>query len=60
MDTGFGSAHDSSFHMAFCDAAVRAISYDIDPNLHVRLCLRDDGLPADPDMSGPFPPIRRE
>jgi prepilin-type N-terminal cleavage/methylation domain-containing protein/prepilin-type processing-associated H-X9-DG protein len=46
----FGSAHPSTFHMAFCDGSVHGISYDIDPWIHKILGGRDDGETV--DMSG--------
>lgn len=30
----FGSAHDSVFHMAFCDGHVESVAYDIDLQVH--------------------------
>ncbi|HEY3393869.1 MAG TPA: DUF1559 domain-containing protein [Lacipirellulaceae bacterium] len=45
----FGSAHAGVFQMAMCDASVRGVSFDIDPQLHERLGNRRDGNPI-PDF----------
>ncbi len=38
----FGSAHLSTFNMAFCDGTVRAVPYEIDPAIHKSLGARND------------------
>lgn len=40
----FGSAHSAGWNVAFCDASVRRLTYEIDPITHARLGNRRDGL----------------
>jgi prepilin-type N-terminal cleavage/methylation domain-containing protein len=42
----FGGPHASGFTMAFCDASVRMVSYDIAAQTHMRLGSRADGNSA--------------
>lgn len=44
---GFGSVHHSSFHMAYCDGSVHAVSYDVDLRVHQAAANRNDGLVFD-------------
>ena len=43
----FGSAHANSFHMAFCDGSVHAVSYTVDATAYSRLANRKDGYVID-------------
>lgn len=45
---GFGSAHPAGWMASFGDGAVKLISFDIDPVLHMRLADRADRLVAIP------------
>jgi hypothetical protein len=42
LDRQFGSAHATGFQMAFCDAGVRTISYDVDAEVWRLMGGRDD------------------
>ena len=46
-DYTFGSCHDGSLQMVFCDGSVRPVPYDVDPQVHARLGNRKDGQPID-------------
>jgi len=39
----FGSAHPSTFNIAFCDGSVHSVTYDVDPQTHRSLANRLDG-----------------
>ena len=43
FEHGFGSAHTSILHFAFCDGAVKGINYTIEQETYWRLGNRDDG-----------------
>jgi prepilin-type N-terminal cleavage/methylation domain-containing protein len=51
LNTGmhFGSAHHGGFAMCFADGAVRWLPYTLDPLVHRRLAVRNDGNPVSPD-----------
>ena len=38
----FGSAHSNGFHMALCDGSIQFSSYELDPDVHLRLGHRSD------------------
>jgi prepilin-type processing-associated H-X9-DG protein len=41
----FGSAHALGCNFVFCDGSVHTIGYDINNDVHARLCNRFDGKP---------------
>lgn len=43
----FGSTHAATFNMSLCDGSLRSIAYDIDPEVHRILGIRDDGNVVD-------------
>jgi prepilin-type N-terminal cleavage/methylation domain-containing protein len=49
LPQGFGSVHAEGAYFVFCDGGVHLISYDIDPNIYVRLGNKSDGevIPGD-------------
>jgi len=46
-DYTFGACHAGSLQMVFCDGSVRAVPYDIDPQIHSRLGNRKDAQAVD-------------
>ena len=43
----FGSAHPTTWQASLCDGSVHSISYDIEPELHYYLGVRNDGQLVD-------------
>jgi hypothetical protein len=41
----FGSAHSAGIYMAFCDASVQSIGYDVDRKIFALMGGRDDDVP---------------
>ena len=46
----FGSPHSSGWHASFCDGSGRALRFELDPEIHRRLGVRDDGESIDQSM----------
>lgn len=42
----YGSPHPSGINAAFADGSVRAVSYSLSPDVWLRICVRNDGLPV--------------
>ena len=40
----FGSSHAAGFNMSMCDGSVQSIAYDVDPLVHRRAGVRNDGI----------------
>jgi hypothetical protein len=49
MSTRYGSAHSGVFHVVMCGGSVHAISYGINPQIHMQLAKRNDGIPIPAD-----------
>jgi type II secretory pathway pseudopilin PulG len=45
----FGSAHSTTFNAAMGDGSVRSIRYNVSAEIFRRACVRNDGLPFNPD-----------
>ncbi len=43
----FGGPHASGWHVAFCDASVRSMSWNLSPRVHKSLANRFDGMVID-------------
>jgi prepilin-type N-terminal cleavage/methylation domain-containing protein len=39
----FGSVHQAAWHMGYVDGSIRPVAYDINPEVHRRAGVRDDG-----------------
>ena len=48
---GFGSMHEKVVNFALCDASVYSFSRDIDKNVYMQLCGRNDGGSAKPEYA---------
>ena len=46
---GIRRAHPGAFNAVFCDGSVRAVKYEIDPEVHRRMANRKDGLVVEVD-----------
>ena len=42
MQLSFGSCHDQVFHVVMCDGSVHPISFEVDPQVHLALSVRND------------------
>ena len=45
----FGAVHAQVRQFVFCDGAVRAIRYTVDPQVFHNACCRNDGVPYNID-----------